>query len=379
MIEELWNDNWEYAEGSVHAGPGGFPMKDARIITLPHDAMLEYGAVLDSKNGYTSGYRDGVVSHYRKKFFVPEDWMERTMLVKFEGVYMNASVFVNGEFAGECHYGYNTFYVELDPFLNYGKENELHVVVLNSGMPNSRWYSGGGIYRDVYLVSGGLIRFEQDSLQIRTVEADEEYALLDVSALVTGRKNTRENLSVQLAFFDEKGQLAAEEKHPFLLYEGKTKKLHRTVLIRKPALWSDQTPSLYLVRASLAEEQGCCLDEVTISFGIRTLSIDAVRGLRVNGSPVKLRGACIHHDNGILGAASYEEAAFRKMKKLKEAGFNAVRMSHHPMGQAELRACDRAGMYVMDETFDMWNTPKNDFDYALFFDEDWKTTIRALA
>ena len=376
-----WNDNWKYWETSnAFSGMGAVPEK--KKVTLPHDAMLETPAKEGSKNGFTTGHRDGAVYHYSKKFLVPEEWRQQTNYLKFEGVYMNASVFINGEFAGKCHYGYNTFYIDLDRFLYYGKENEVHVIVNNSGMRNSRWYSGGGIYRDVYLVSGGLTHICKDSLQIRTKDVQSgKDAVIAVKMDVAARNTGTKYLVVDVKVKDTENKTVAAERLPFLLFEGRPKEIGTELLISNVTLWSDKMPYLYSIEVKLCEKIGekeDTLDIVREQFGIRTVTMDAKRGLLVNGASVKLRGACIHQDAGILGVASYEDAAVRQMKKLKEAGFNAIRMSHHPMGQAMLRACDRVGMYVMDETFDMWNASKNDFDYSMFFDEDWKFTIRSM-
>lgn len=247
----------------------------------------------------------------------------------------------------------------------------------NRGSRNSRWYSGGGIYRDVYWLQGGMAYIKTQSLKIQTVNVEEDAALVKVQLKIKHRLPEIKDAVISIQIKDAENKLVAEDKVRALLYENKEKKIVKTMLVRNPKLWSAETPTLYQVSATL-EIEGKLQDEIVDNFGIRMMTLDAERGLRINKKSVKLKGSCIHHDSGILGAASYEEAHIRQMTLLKEAGFNAVRMSHHPMGDAMLRACDKVGMYVMDETFDMWNISKNDFDYSEFFEDDWKFTIKGM-
>lgn len=378
MVEKLWNDGWEYWESkNAFAFLEDGRIGESKMISLPHDAMLEKAANPNSSNSFPVGYRDGGIYNYRKSILVPLEWKNQTNLLKFEGVYMNAFVYINHEFAGKCHNGYNTFYIELDRFLNYGEENEILVVAKNDGMKNSRWYSGGGIYRDVYLVQSGLTRIEQESLRVKTTSVDQEMAMIKVAFDVSGRLPETKELKAVIRIKDNEEQVVMEESLKFILFEGVKKSLQRELLIQQAKLWSAETPNLYTVEVSLLEKE-MQVDYAEDFFGIRVLSVDSTRGLRVNGKAIKLKGTCIHHDSGILGAASYETAHIRQMTKLKEAGFNAIRMAHHPMGQAMLRACDKVGMYVMDETFDMWNISKNDGDYSMYFTEEWKETLYAM-
>lgn len=376
MRAKLWNNDWEYWETENDFALKGEP-QDTKKIELPHDAMLERKAHSESPNAWTTGYRDGGIYNYRKYFNVAENWKKKTNIVKFEGVYMNARVFVNGEFAGKCHYGYNTFFINLDPYLKFGSQNEIRVVVNNRGSRNSRWYSGGGIYRDVYLLQGGMSYIKAQSLKIHTIDVEEDAALLKLQLEIEHRIPETKDAAITIQIRDIENKLVAEDKTKVLLYEDKETKIVKTILVRNPKLWSAETPTLYQVSAML-DIDGNMQDVVVDDFGIRMMTLDTERGLRINKKPVKLKGSCIHHDSGILGAASYEEAHIRQMTLLKEAGFNAIRMSHHPMGDAMLRACDKVGMYVMDETFDMWNISKNDFDSSEFFENDWKFTIKRM-
>lgn len=355
--------------------------ENAEDVTLPHDAMIADPADPESPNGGNTGYRSAEVYTYVKMIDAPEEWKNETIVLKFEGVYMNTFVYVNGQLAGKNPYGYTAFFVPLNDFLQYGKSNEIRVEVRAGAMTNSRWYSGAGIYRDVYLLESGKTYIEPESVQIRTEDADEELAVLKVSMTLRNREAVPQELYAETTILDSEGNTVGVEHTAATLFEGEERLMFQRIAVAAPKRWSEETPDLYTCEARLYRKNGETeelLDEDTETFGIRTLSLDAKRGLRVNGKSVKLRGACIHHDSGILGAATYEDAQYREVLRLKEAGFNAIRMSHHPMAPAMLRACDELGVYVMDETFDMWNRLKNNYDYGQFFAERWESDVAAM-
>nr|WP_319215236.1 glycoside hydrolase family 2 TIM barrel-domain containing protein [uncultured Trichococcus sp.] len=377
MIEKKFNDKWKFWENKDSFALVWNVPETAKEITVPHDAMFEKNAHADSLNGGNTGYYDGGFYNYVKTLHAPAYYKEKTVILKFEGVYMNAMVYINGELAGKNMFGYSTFYVPLNDFLRYGEENEIRVQVRNGAMTNSRWYSGGGIYRDVYLLVSDVTHLVPEGIQIKTAEADETLAVLDIATEVKTRKYAPSQVMLETVIRDAEGNEVAKERSPFVLFEQEERIIKQRVTVDNPERWSDENPSLYTCISNLYVD-GELADEAETTFGIRTLQVDAKRGLRVNGETVKLRGACIHHDSGLLGAATYEDAQFRQIKLLKEAGFNAVRMSHHPMAPAMLRACDRLGMYVMDETFDMWNRMKSDYDYGLYFQEWWEKDVTAM-
>ncbi len=371
----------------------------AKTVTLPHDAMLENPAHADSPNGGNTGFRDGEVYQYVKLLRPQPEDRTQTWMLQFDGIYMNAMVYVNGELAKKCPYGYTGFTVELNDFLRYGEENELRVIVRNSAMTNSRWYSGGGIYRDTWLLTAGETYVEPEGVRVTTESLEADAAVIRVETELKNRASGYRRLFLLTEICDADGRTVAEDRIPVALFAGESRRMAERLVIANPQAWSAETPYLYEVKSSLYEEgvtadepverkaeaeivieteTGILLDTHTDRFGIRMLSVDAKRGFRVNGKTVKLRGACIHHDSGILGAATYYEAEARRVRLLKEAGFNAIRMSHHPAAPALLRACDELGMYVMDEAFDMWQRCKSDNDYGLFFDEWWEADVEAM-
>lgn len=313
-------------------------------VTLPHDAMLREPRTLESRGEGNTGWYAGGDYEYRKQFSVPEEYRGKKLLLEFEGIYHNAEVFLNGQLAGARPYGYTNFYVEIGEYLKYGEENEVRVIARNGDQPNSRWYSGTGIYRPVSLYVGEEKHIPVNGLRIRTVSIHPAQVEIQVKTSLPG--------AVKVEIFQE-------EKH-ILTAEAEAEKDQAVFRLEIPEaeLWEPDTPVLYTCRASFGE------DQAAETFGIRMLQWDRSRGLSVNGTRVILRGACIHHDNGVLGACAFPEAEERKVRILKENGYNAVRSAHYPCSKALLDACDRMGMLVLDEYTDVWYIHKTAYDYA---------------
>lgn len=306
-----YNEDWKFwVDKNAFALVWNVP-EQAKTVTLPHDAMLENEAHADSPNGGNTGFRDGEVYNYVHMLQIREEDRYKTLLLKFEGVYMNAMVYVNGELAAKRPYGYSGFLVKLNDHLRYGQENEIRVQVRNGAMPNSRWYSGGGIYRDVYLLEAGETYLVPDELRVSTETLGEDGALLVVNAAVKNRCSTYKNLRLVTEVLDAEGAVVGKEVAPFAVFEGGERKLLARIFVEQPKCWCEENPYLYQMRCTLWDDSEC-IDEDTVAFGIRTLSVDVKHGLRVNGKSVKLRGACIHHDSGVLGAATHYDAEYRQ-------------------------------------------------------------------
>ncbi len=377
MKKQLWNEGWKFwNDKDAFALVWNVP-DHARTVTLPHDAMLEQPPRPDSPNGGDTGYRDGGNYVYVKTFHADEDRRGRLTAVKFDGVYMNALVYLNGQLVGKRPYGYSPFTVPLNDCLNYGGENELRVLVKNNGTPNSRWYSGSGILRDVWLLTAPAVHLAEGSVKVSTDYVEGDYAALTLSVTAVNRDICPCEAELCWALTAPDGSAAADLTLPVTLLGGVEETLTQSLTLPAPLLWSAETPHLYTCTVTLRVKGGE-LDRECTQFGVRTLRLDARRGLQVNGESVKLRGACIHHDNGLLGAVSCDAAELRRVRILKEAGFNAIRSAHNPASPALLRACDRLGMYVMDEAFDMWTRPKKDNDYSLFLDKWWREDVTAM-
>ncbi|MBR2540451.1 MAG: DUF4982 domain-containing protein [Mogibacterium sp.] len=314
---------------------------NGKPVTLPHDAQISEKRGEDISNG-GHGYFPGGIYTYEKNFAAPDEWKGKTVIAEFEGVYKNATVSLNGKDLCFHPYGYTGFFAELEG-LNFGEDNTLTVVADNSQLPNSRWYSGSGIYRPVWLYICEKEGLRPESVKISTVSIDP--AVVKVESSVSIKANV-EGITGEGTSFE--------------------------LTIPNAKLWSDETPSLYTARVSAGTG-----DTAEIPFGIRQITWSN-RGLFINGKETLLRGGCVHHDSGILGAATYAESEERRVRILKENGFNAIRSSHNPASKAMLDACDKYGMYVMDETFDMWYNRKNLHDYGADFEEWWEKDTTAM-
>jgi beta-galactosidase len=328
-------------------------------VTLPHDAMLGEPRTEESLGEGNTGWYLGGDYEYRKYFEVPEDYRAKTVLIEFEGVYHNAEVYLNGKKAAYHPYGYTGFYVDTRGFLNYGGQNEIRVVACNSDQPNSRWYSGTGIYRPVTLHVGGEKHIPVNGVKIRTVSIEPTAVIeVEVATSVPGE------VVIAIAEGDKtvtEKNVPVGEKPAVISLE-----------VPGAKLWSCEKPNLYTCRVTFGE------DTVTETFGIRKLDYNSREGLTINGKRVILRGACIHHDNGVLGACAFPEAEERKVRIMKENGYNALRSAHNPCSKALLEACDRLGMLMMDEYVDVWYIHKTEHDYADFMTDWWERDLKAM-
>lgn len=316
-------------------------------VDLPHDAMLLEERDGSCQNGVNTGYFPGGKYQYEKQFVLTDADIKKNISIHFEGVYQNCTISLNGRDVGRHRYGYSAFDVDLTEAALAG-ENRLIVSVDNSLEPNCRWYSGSGIFRPVQL----LIR---EDPWIRDVEVK---TLSIEPARINVQVTCSQKSQVRVAIYD--GDRLVAEDQPGVIEVPDAK------------LWTAETPYLYECRVQTPT------DEKRIEIGIRSLVWSAKQGLLVNGHRVLLRGGCIHHDHGVLGACEYYDAEERRIRILKENGFNAVRIAHNPASQITLSICDRLGMYVMDETFDGWYIPKTYHDYARWFAKDWKADVEAM-
>lgn len=353
MTEIIFCNDWMFYKMEENDGLGnGVP------VTLPHDAMLRETRSADCESGSAGAYFPGGKYMYEKKFSVPADWQSKKVLIRFEGVYRNAEIYVNGTSAGKIIYGYTERSFDLSGLLIYGETNEIRVTVDNSQVPNSRWYTGSGIYRPVTLFVMDRDHIEPDGIRISTISYNP--AKIEVSVQHSSGDGSEVNIRVN------NGQdTVAEGTGNECVLE-----------IPDARLWSDDDPYLYRCEVELIKD-GNVTDSREIAFGIRKIEWSP-NGLTVNGQETLLRGGCIHHDNGILGACSYAEAEERKVRIMKEYGYNAIRSSHNPCSRALLDACDRYGMYVIDELWDMWYQHKSKYDYASDFMECWEDDIKSM-
>ncbi|WP_312172368.1 glycoside hydrolase family 2 TIM barrel-domain containing protein, partial [Microbacterium sp.] len=364
---------------SVGPKLGAFEARDDSTasvpVHLPHDALRDLPRSADSVQGVHSGYIPGGVFEYTKTFEAPAEWRDKTVRVEFEGVYRDATVFVNGDFAAHEANGYAAFVVDLDPFLRLGEVNTISVEARVHR--DSRWYTGGGIYRPVHLLVDDPVHLALDGTLVVSRDIDDERAILEISTRVENRTRYTATRRLSWTVTDDDGAIAATGASPVTVLPGADAVARVRLAVDSPRLWGPDSPHRYRVRAVL-DDGGTPTDETTTAHGIRRLQLDTRHGLRVNGVSVDLRGACIHHDNGPLGAVSIADAEDRRVRLLREAGFNAIRSAHNPASRALLEACDAHGMLVMDELTDVWTKSKTAFDSSIGFDERWRRDVAAL-
>ena len=317
-------------------------------VTLPHDAMLAEPRTAISAGGTNTGWYEGYDYEYQRTLTVPENELADTHILEFEGVYHNAEVWLNGQKAAFRPYGYTNFYVDCAPYLHAG-ENELRVIARNADQPNSRWYSGAGIYRPVQLWKARGAHITLNGVKIRTLSLQ--------PAIVEVRVKTTAPGTVRLTVDDL----------PAMQQESDGEAVF-TLTLDNARLWTPETPNLYTCRVSFAD------DEVTETFGVRKVEW-GTDGFLLNGKRYIIQGACIHHDNGLLGAVCDPDAVARKVRLLKENGYNAIRSAHNPCSKALLTECDRQGMLVMDEYIDHWYIHKTEHDYVDYFNDWWRQDL----
>jgi len=329
---------------------------EAIPVSLPHDAMRTEERVETSVGEGNIGWYAGGDYEYRKTFRVDAEWKEKELLLEFESVYHNAEVWINGQKAAFRPYGYTNFYVELNPWIHPEEENEILVIARNADQPNSRWYSGTGIFRPVWLYTGGEKFIKAAGVRIRTLETAPAKIRMEIDTNTAGL--------VQTEIIDEAGKVvaaASADSDGIASLE---------LEIPGARLWSPDTPVLYTARVCFGD------DEVRERFGIRSLTWNPQKGIALNGERLVLRGACIHHDNGILGACTYPEVERRRVRILKEAGYNAIRSAHNPCSRYLLDACDELGMLMADEYADCWYMHKTEHDYASYVNDWWQQDLK---
>lgn len=379
--------DWRFRTGTyfqcLHEEDFGKP------VDLPHDYMIESEVTETAPAQAAMGYYTGVVGCYTKVLSIPREWEGDRVLLQFDGVMMNASIEINGCELALHHYGYTPFSVEIGSCLYYGEDNRIMVRVNPSMQPNSRWYTGAGIYRQVKLTHTPKLYIVPDGIFVSTKRiafdaagnAQEAHLCTEVTVGNDTASDRLVQVSVSLSEdLSRSARILVKAGHKA------TARIPLTVL--QPRLWDAEHPHLYQVTAAIQElgtfgtrlipsGENAMKDTDTTGFGIRTVTADPLHGLCINGKTVKLKGGCIHHDNGLLGAVSLYDSEYRKLKILKDGGFNCVRLAHNPPSSVLLEACDRLGMYVFNEAFDAWGIAKQPGDYSQFFREHWKEDMAA--
>lgn len=384
---QLLDSGWQFTRNGT-----------TQTVDLPHDWDIFEGPKSGKgATGTGGGWFEAGKGEYRKQLKIENGkWKIDNSLVKlhFEGVYQKAEVFINGQKAGQHHYGYTPFTVDVTQFLHKDKrDNEVIVKVDNSDQPNCRWYSGSGIYRHVWLETMPALHIAENGVFVTTPEVSTEKAKVQVEVTLQNEKphplspspkgegEAYGDVNVEVVLRDMSGTVVQTKSQPLGdLAQGTETKSEFTFEINNPKLWSPESPYLYTAEVSLStpltSRRG--VGGEVVKFGVRSFSFDAENGFVLNGKKVLINGACVHHDDGVLGAMAFDDAEIRKVRQMKEAGFNLIRTSHNPTTRAFLDACDSIGMLVIDEAFDGWRTQKNPYDYSTVIDSCFREDIHAM-
>ncbi|WP_232548730.1 glycoside hydrolase family 2 TIM barrel-domain containing protein [Propioniciclava soli] len=380
-----FNDGW-----AVRTPQGPFAAFDAAAVeptpvTLPHDALRDAQRTPDAPAAGANAYYPPGNHTYLKTFDVPAAWEGRVVRLEFGGAMRHAQVFINEEFAGNWADGYARFFVDATPFLRYGEPNKVRVETRTG--QDSRWYSGAGLHRGVFCHVDAPAHVLPDGVRVTTLRLENlpagagdapPRATVEVATELTNAGLTTASTTLTTVLVDPHGVEVDRDATPVTLPPGRPQRVRQRFVVTDPALWGPESPQLYTADTTLTPASGGEGATRTTTFGIRTVTADPGLGLRINGEPVLLRGACIHHDNGPLGGAAIPRAEERRIELLRAAGFNAVRAAHNPLSAAMLDACDRLGMLVMDEAFDMWVRFKTPYDHAMEFPQWWRADLASM-
>lgn len=380
-------EGWSFRRGFLDS-VGMLDEIPATLVNLPHDAMIATKTSPDAPGGYDSGYFNGCLCNYTKYIDIPKEWENEKIGLRFDGAMLNTTIEVNGSKVGEHHYGYSPFYIDITDYVSLGQKNRITINTNTGVQPSCRWYTGAGLYRDIYLCHGPRVYVKNDGVYLFTKEVTDDVAFIHAEIEVCNETLENRIVEVTVELADEKsGEVRSFSSKRIQINHGEESTAKLELILKNPSLWNIDTPDLYRVRVLvkntgiykthfIPDEKVTC-DETFALFGVRTITADAIRGLRINGKTVKLKGGCVHHDNGLLGAVSLYESEARKIKKLKEIGFNAIRTAHNPPSEALVEACDRLGMFIFDEAFDSWGMAKRPGDFSNHFYDKWEDELTA--
>lgn len=363
-----FNRGWRFALLSDStAYQSTYNDKGWRTLDLPHDWSIESDFSLSYPTTPGSGALPGGIGWYRKTFRL-EKSSTKNYYIDFDGIYWKSKVWINGHFLGFRPSGYISFRYDLTPYLNSSGNNVIAVEVDNSEQPNSRWYTGSGIYRNVWLTTTNKVQFVHWGTFITTPEVATEKARVHLEIALKNTDRKIRKFQVRSLIFNTKGIKVGQVSYPVTLNPNQQQSLIKDILVLNPALWSDQTPNLYRVVSTILEN-GKIVEEQSTSFGIRYFKFDSQKGFFLNGESVKIKGVCMHHDMGCLGSAVNVRAIERQLQILKRMGCNAIRTSHNAPAPELLNLCDSMGFIVMDEALDIWRKKKSPYDYSRYFNE----------
>ena len=396
---QLFDYDWRYQKGDVTNAPASaFEDSQWRTLNLPHDWSIEdlppvtaaaattnsiriVSGPFDSEapGGASSAFTIGGIGWYRKHFTAPGEWSGKTITIQFDGVYMDADIWINGQHLGNHPFGYTSFGFDISKQLHFGEEENVVAVRARNEGSNSRWYSGSGIYRHVWLIATDPVHVARWGAFISTPVVTPETATVRVQTTLDNDTGKKTDVALVVQIVDPDSKIVASRTNTTRLSEQTPLTLDQAFTVALPRLWSPESPALYRAVCEVIRD-GQTVDRTETSFGIRSIRFDPDKGFFLNGRNLKLKGGCVHANNGPLGAAAFDRAEERRIELLKVAGFNAVRCAHNPPSPAFLDACDRLGMMVIDEAFDAWNQPHNPAKdgYNVYFKDWWERDLDSM-
>jgi len=367
---QSFNQNWKFtlADSTLHASAAVYNDNSWRTLNLPHDWSIEsdFGKNFPASPG--GGALPGGIGWYRKSFVVDKADKGKRVFIDFDGVYRNSEVWINGTSVGKRPYGYISFRYDLTPYIKFGENNLIAVKADNSKQPNSRWYSGSGIFRNVWLTILNPTHVDHWGTYITTPEINSDSAIVAIQTAIKNDDNKLRTIRVEQLLYDTRGILVGKSEGSFYVNSGTSHQYLQRIVVKKPVLWNIESPYLYKL-VTRTHTLARLTDEYVTMVGIRSFKFDVNKGFILNGKQVKINGVCDHHDLGALGSAVNKRAIERQLEILKEMGCNGIRCSHNPPAPELLDLCDKMGFIVMDEAFDMWLKKKVTFDYSLDFPE----------
>ncbi len=388
--DSLLTFDWKFQKGSYQeAQAPDFDDSGWRVLDLPHDWSIEDLNIVDTSinriisgpfdsesiGGKHSGYTVGGIGWYRKHLKMPQADSGKIIYINFDGIYTNSKIWVNGKLVCTQPYGYSAFWIDISDLLYFSEEENIIAVQVNNNKVSSRWYSGSGIYRDVSLRKVNQIHFEPWGIFVSTPKVTTSEAEVSVSMEVKNKSSDNQDISIKANIVDSQNNIVASKVIITRIHEKISSKTQIKLKIRSPHLWSPENPSLYKLQCFIMQDKNV-LDSCNTEFGIRNIEYDSERGMLLNGQKIILKGGAVHSNNGCLGAAAHHDAEKRRVRILKETGFNAVRCAHNPPSSVFLDECDRQGLLVIDEAFDVWETPKIPDDYHKYFKDFWEVDLR---
>lgn len=364
-----FTEDWKFYLGDDSLAIGNdYDDSKWRTLDLPHDWSIEADFSLSNPATPGGGALPGGVGWYRKEFAVEKSDTDKKIYIDFDGIYWNSKVWINGQLLGERPNGYISFRYDLTPYVHFGEKNVIAVRVDNSQQPNSRWYSGSGIYRNVWLVKTNPVHVSQWGTYVTTPTVSKENAEIKIVTNIDNTTAVVQDAELISILVKADGKQLAKTSTTIHLEANSKTETEQTIKIDNPVLWSVDNPYLYTIKTQI-RQNGTIVDDYETPLGIRYFTFDADKGFFLNGEHLKIKGVCNHHDLGCLGAAVNTRAIERQLEILKQMGCNGIRTSHNPPAPELLELCDKMGFIVMDEAFDMWRKKKSPHDYAQYFPE----------